>query len=246
MKRLGLETGYIKFYSGNNLFVVSVVQNGEGGTMIAYVPQELLSTSFNEVSSMIKNAPDGKILYVFSWFWSSLLPKLKGKPMHKILRYAKKKGFSIVLDVNYKPKENPSRYEVKEFKKSLKYVDVLLPNLRDAEIIVGRKPLAKTAYSLLQFGPKIVGLKAGDKGSYVASKEESGYIPPFKVKVLDTTGAGDIYGGAFTYGWLKGWKPKKIATFANAASAFGISHEKKSKYPTVRQIQELLRKTKRL
>jgi len=242
MKRFGLDTRYIKVYPGNNIFCVIVTQNGEGGTMVCYYPKESLSTSLNEVLSAIRNAPEGKILYLFSWFWSFFFPKLKGKPTHKILHYAKKKGFSIVLDVNYKPKENPPKYEVEELKKTLKDVDVLLPNLRDAEIIVGQKPLAETAYSLLQLGPKIVGLKLGDKGCYVASKEESGHVPPFKVEVLDTTGAGDIFGGVFTYGWLKGWKPKKIATFANAASAFAISHEKKNKYPTLRQIQELSRK----
>jgi len=241
----GLDMRHVNFYPGSSSFCVSIVQNGEGGTIICYLPPERLSISFNEMSSMFRKAPDGKIIYMFTWFWSWLFPKLKGTPTHKIIRHAKKRGFSIVLDVNYKPKENPSKCEIRELKKSLKYVDVLLPNLRDAEIIIGRKPLAETAHSLLQLGPKIVGLKASDKGSYFASKEESGYIPPFKVRVLDTTGAGDIFGGAFTYGWLKGWKPKKIATFANAASAFGISHEEKNKYPTLRQIQEFLRKAKR-
>lgn len=242
MKRFGLDTKHIKFYSGDNLFCVVITRKGGDDTMVCYFPQEILSTSFNEVLSMIKNAPDSKVLYLFSWFWSFTFPKLKRKPTHKILHYAKKRGFSIVLDVNYKLKEKPPKHDVEELKKALKDVDVLIPNLRDAETIVGQKPPAKVALSLLKLGPKIVGLKMGDKGSYVASKQESGQIPPFKVEIFDTTGAGDVFGGAFTYGWLKEWKPKKIATFANAASAFCISHEKKNKYPTLRQIQELLGK----
>lgn len=243
MKRLGLDTKHMKVYPGNNLFCVITIQKGEG-TILCYFPQEVLSTSFNEILSIVRDAPDSKVLYLFSWFWSFTFNKLKGKPTHKILHYAKKKGMSIVMDANYKLKEPPPQHDLEELKKALKYVDVFIPNLYDAEIIIGRKPLAEVAHSLLQFGPKIVGLKAGEKGCYVASKEGTYHIEPLKVKVLDTVGAGDVYGGAFTYGWLRGWEPKKIATFANAASAFFISH-KEEKYPTLRQIQELLRKSDR-
>jgi len=39
------------------------------------------------------------------------------------------------------------------------------------------------------------------------------------VKVVDTTGAGDVFHGAFIYGLLKKWSLKRIARFANACAA---------------------------
>jgi sugar/nucleoside kinase (ribokinase family) len=39
------------------------------------------------------------------------------------------------------------------------------------------------------------------------------------VDVVDTTGAGDVFHGAFLYGLLQGWKAGDILLFANAVSA---------------------------
>lgn len=242
MKRYELDMSCVKLYEGKHWFCVILVRNGEGGTMICNRSREISSTSFNEVSSMIANAPDARILYVYGWFWSYICPNLAREATHEILRDAKKRKYTIVVDVNYKPKGSPPECEIEELRKSLKYVDVLLPNVRDLELIAGNKTLEENLSLLLQLGPKIIGVKMGDKGCYVASKEQSCSVPAFKVKVLDSTGAGDMFGGAFAYGWLMEWKPKRIATFANAASAFGISHKKESKYPTLQQLQEFLKK----
>jgi sulfofructose kinase len=45
------------------------------------------------------------------------------------------------------------------------------------------------------------------------------HSPGFPVKVVDTTGAGDVFHGAFIYGLLKSWNLKKTAQFANACAA---------------------------
>ena len=37
--------------------------------------------------------------------------------------------------------------------------------------------------------------------------------------IVDTTGAGDIFHGAWIYGYLENWETKKIAEFACAAAA---------------------------
>lgn len=45
------------------------------------------------------------------------------------------------------------------------------------------------------------------------------HSPGFPVKVVDTTGAGDVFHGAFIYGLLKKWNLKKTAQFANACAS---------------------------
>ena len=49
--------------------------------------------------------------------------------------------------------------------------------------------------------------------------ENSFELPAFKVNVVDTTGAGDVFHGAFDYAYLQGWDVKKCARFASGASA---------------------------
>jgi sugar/nucleoside kinase (ribokinase family) len=41
----------------------------------------------------------------------------------------------------------------------------------------------------------------------------------FKVKALDTTGAGDVFHGGFIYGLLQNWEVEKTLRFANAVAA---------------------------
>jgi sugar/nucleoside kinase (ribokinase family) len=47
--------------------------------------------------------------------------------------------------------------------------------------------------------------------------------PGIAVKTVDTTGAGDIFRGAFIYALLRGDAPRGILRFANAAAALSCT-----------------------
>lgn len=47
-------------------------------------------------------------------------------------------------------------------------------------------------------------------------------IPSLKVKAVDSTGAGDIFHGAFVYGLTKNWELPKILVFANITGALSV------------------------
>jgi len=51
-------------------------------------------------------------------------------------------------------------------------------------------------------GVKIVAVKLGGKGCYVTDGHEQHLIEPFKVKVVDTTGAGDAFCAGFLFGLI--------------------------------------------
>ncbi len=48
-------------------------------------------------------------------------------------------------------------------------------------------------------------------------------VPSLKVKAVDSTGAGDIFHGAFTYGMSQNWPMKKVLRFANLAGAMSVT-----------------------
>jgi sugar/nucleoside kinase (ribokinase family) len=55
-------------------------------------------------------------------------------------------------------------------------------------------------------------LVMGADGSVVSS-------PAYDVEVVDTTGAGDTFHGAFIYALLQDWKAERVLDFSNAAAA---------------------------
>jgi sugar/nucleoside kinase (ribokinase family) len=49
-------------------------------------------------------------------------------------------------------------------------------------------------------------------------------FPGLQIKAVDTTGAGDIFHGAFIYGLLQNWSLEKIMRFANAAAGLSCGY----------------------
>ncbi len=62
-------------------------------------------------------------------------------------------------------------------------------------------------------------ITAGDIGSFIFNGENAELLPPLKITAVDTTGAGDIYRGAFAYGIIQNWNLKKTARFSNIVAA---------------------------
>jgi len=81
---------------------------------------------------------------------------------------------------------------------------VLMPNLNELELLTKTADYRKGAEVLLKKGVEIVAVKLGSKGCYVTDGRENHSVEPFKVKVVDTTGAGDAFCAGFLYGLISG------------------------------------------
>ena len=70
-------------------------------------------------------------------------------------------------------------------------------------------------------GPKIVVFTLGAKGCIgINSNDKYFTLPAYRnISVVDTTGAGDVFHGAFIFGLLQGWDIKKTSKFSSAVSA---------------------------
>ena len=79
---------------------------------------------------------------------------------------------------------------------------VLMPNAVELELLTGETDYRKGADLMIDAGVKIVAVKLGEKGSYVTDGQDQLTIEPFKVKAVDTTGAGDAFCAGFLYGLI--------------------------------------------
>jgi ribokinase len=110
-------------------------------------------------------------------------------------------------------------------------VDLFTPNQSEAEQILGQIARSRSSRkkavdpkqlgsALLEKGAKTVVLKMGGKGAMIVGRDEQiETVRPFKIKVVDTTAAGDAFTGALAVAHAQGLPLKQAVRFANAAGA---------------------------
>ena len=102
--------------------------------------------------------------------------------------------------------------------------DVLIPNKEGAKSITKSNTPKEAAKILIKKGIPIVIITLGNKGALITTKEYQKVVPTYNIeKIIDTTGAGDTFNGAFSVGyWIKGWDLEKSCRYANAAASLKI------------------------
>jgi len=102
--------------------------------------------------------------------------------------------------------------------------DYVIASIDFAETRTGEKDAQKAADALYQQERdnkpgKVVIVTAGTRGSFGVTAEGRFHQPAFVVDVVDTTGAGDVYHGAFLYALAQEWPLPQCARFASAVAA---------------------------
>jgi sulfofructose kinase len=126
-------------------------------------------------------------------------------------KQAKALGMTVVLDAGTMREGS---------KKLVALVDILIASETFATPLVGIKATNETALRALHgLGPEKVIITLGQKGSIALNDKGIFRQPAFQVKAKDTTGAGDVYHGAYIYGLLQGWDMPRCMRFASATAA---------------------------
>jgi sulfofructose kinase len=99
------------------------------------------------------------------------------------------------------------------------YVDVLISGAGFGQAFAGADDIYDAGKAVLEAGPRVFVQTEGDRGCHVITKDEQFHVPAFDVKVVDSTGAGDVFHGAFIVALAKGWNLHETARFSSAVSA---------------------------
>jgi sugar/nucleoside kinase (ribokinase family) len=142
-------------------------------------------------------------------------------PVKQAMKLAKQANVRVLFDLDVSPdffaQANLGTQE--ELALALKLVDVLKPCKAAAKDMTGEADYEKMAVKLLDLGPKLVAITMGPEGCLIATPQNRVHVPGFRVKTVDTTGAGDAFMGGLSYGLLQGWDQQKVGLFANACAA---------------------------
>lgn len=138
--------------------------------------------------------------------------------IEKVIDIAYKNGVKVIL--NTAPVQ-PISDDI------LKKVYLITPNEVEAEILTGicienEENARKAAEWFFAKGVENVLITLGGRGVFIADREKQGIIPAYKVKAIDTTGAGDAFNGGLVAAMAEGKDIWEAAKFANALAAVAV------------------------
>ena len=135
----------------------------------------------------------------------------------KAAQIAKKYGLKVSFDLE---KHVVDDYGLENLKPMLALTDILMPNKLGLRTLLGKRDLVEAAYEIIEYGPKLVIITLGENGSMAITKNKAVRARAFKIKPIDTTGAGDSFNAAFIYFHvIKGLDLWESSVIANAAAA---------------------------
>lgn len=153
---------------------------------------------------------------------------------------ARAHGVPVLFDLDFRPDQWTSREAFAHA------VDALLPLAgivigTEAEIcaaVAGTPGAHDPPANLLARGPNVVVEKRGADGSCVHRADGDRVdVPPFRVAVQNTLGAGDAFAAGFIYGHLEGWDWRRAARLGNACGAMVVSrHGCSAACPTYEEV----------
>jgi ribokinase len=130
----------------------------------------------------------------------------------------------------------------------LQLVDIATPNENEACVLAGVKPNRVNAEEAVALGNKIrelgvraVIVKLGDQGCVFCGPEGTFAAPPFAVRAVDSTAAGDTFNAALAVALAEGADMRDAVRFANAAGAISVTRAgAQTSAPTKAEVESLL------
>lgn len=130
------------------------------------------------------------------------------------VKYAKRHNKIITYDPNFRSSLWKTPEEAfDKMNMMVNYCDIIKFSDAEFQFMTNSDNLIRGVANLLKLGVKIVLISQGANGCVVASRKGIQQIPTHKIDIVDTTGAGDAFLGAFIYKILSGGK--KIEEYSN-------------------------------
>jgi sugar/nucleoside kinase (ribokinase family) len=135
----------------------------------------------------------------------------------RLFRELKAAGLTISLDTNDDPDDQWSGLD-----ELFPYVDIFLPNQREACRISGTEDVQEAIDRLAQRVPTLV-VKLGSEGALLRQGTQEIKAAGKRVEVVDTVGAGDSFDSGFLHKFLHGSQLEECLQFANRTAAYSTT-----------------------
>jgi len=211
LKASGVDVAHVRRVSGAITTGLTVILHHESWRNILTYMGTIAELTWDDLD--LDYLAESRHFHLSSFFLHrALRPRIS-----ELFRYLKSKGLTISLDTNDDPDD---KWEgVGEV---LKYVDVLLPNEREACKLAGTEDLEAAIRKLSAQVPMVV-VKLGPKGALAQRGSERIVSESKQVVPVDTVGAGDSFDAGFLHEYVRGADLEKCLAAGNAAGALSTT-----------------------
>jgi len=190
-----------------------VLPHGSGRYILTY-PGTMSEMSYEDLD--LDYVLSARHLHLSSYFLHrALRPRILD-----LFRQAKLRGLTTSLDTN----DDPEGRWGTDLLEVLKYVDVFLPNEREARKAAGIEDLERAMERLAHLS-SIVVVKRGRAPARCRQGSECWEQTPPRVEKVDDIGAGDTFDAGFIHLWLRNASLEECLGFAGVAAAYSVSRE---------------------
>ena len=226
------------------LAFVTLDQSGDREFSFARKPGADTQIRFEEIDlSLVEEA---KVLHFGTL---SLTDEPARTATYRLVEFAKNQGKTVTFDPNLR---KPLWKDLEEAKTQMlwgmRHADVVKISDEEVEFLFGLDPKTGAKHILDNFGVKLVFVTCGAHGCWFQNKTACGHVPGLSgITVVDTTGAGDIFGGSAVSQLLQqekapedlnGEELQKIVRFA--CTAAGLSTTRPGGISSVPSLETVL------
>ena len=210
MERIGVDTSGVVVDDNTFTTLVFVTLDDQGDREFSFSRKPGADTrlSFEELKlSLIDEAK------IFHFGTLSLTDEPARDATVRAIAYAKEKGKWITFDPNLRKPLWRSLEEAKEqILWGLHQADVVKISDEEVEFLFGLGVQEGAKYIFDTFGVKLIFVTCGPNGCYYLNQHAQGMVPCISgIQVVDTTGAGDIFGGSAVWKLLQfGVAPEEL------------------------------------
>lgn len=225
MGRVQIGTRHIRIIKGSHpgLYMIHL---DRGERSFSYWRDTSAAKRLAEHKAALMLAIDQADMIYFSGITLAILPIEARQAVITALLKAKADGKKIAFDPNLRPRLWQSVEEMTHtISQAARAASIVLPGLDDEIRYFGDKDASATLARYHALGIGDVILKDGENGVTLSASGDVTHLPAHPAKaVVDTTGAGDSFNGAYLARLLMGDRPVKAAEFAAIIAARVISH----------------------
>ncbi len=180
----------------------------------------------DDKDALAKAVEKAELVYFSGITLAILAPRARGRLLGAIVK-ARDNGAKIAFDTNIRPALWTSTHVMTGvLTAAASLCDIVLPTHTDEAPLFGDKSVDDTADRYLELGVEEVVVKDGSKEALIATASERVRVaPPPGASVVDATGAGDSFNGAYLTARLNGKSLQEAAEAAHRIAGIVIGHK---------------------